>query len=127
MNDEVFDMLSASSKVDREGKQLPNRSSNSSLDSNSAIAPEPIRKKPVPVPRKLKTAVPPVPKPRSTLDQPTPALQLNSITSGCSNESPMPASRPNKITPRCSNESLDGDLPLESIDFQRSESSHFHR
>ena len=120
-------MLSTSSKAYREGKQLPNRSSNSSLDSNSAIAPEPIRKKPVTVPRKLKTAVSPVPKPRSTLDQPTPALQLNSITSGCSNESLMPASRPNKITPRCSNESLDGDLPLESIDFQRSESSHFHR
>ena len=50
MNDEVFDMLSTSSKAYREGKQLPNRSSNSSLDSNSAIAPEPIRKKPVTVP-----------------------------------------------------------------------------
>ena len=127
MNDEVFDMLSTSSKVDREGKQLPNRYSNSSLDSNSAKAPEPIRKKPVSVPRKLKTVVPPVPKPRSTLDQPTPALQLNSITSGCSNESPMPASRLNKVTPRCSNESLDSGFPPESIDFQRSESSHFHR
>ena len=45
VNDEVSDILLTSSKVDREGKQLPNSSSNSSLESNSARAPEPIRKK----------------------------------------------------------------------------------
>ena len=118
VNDEVSDMLLTSSKLDKEGKQLPNLSSNSSIESNSARAPEPIRKKPVPAPEKLKAAVPPVPKPR-----PTPASQLNSITSGCSNESPMPASRPKRITPCCSNESLDGDLPAEPVDFKRSEST----
>ena len=124
VNDEVSDMLLTSSKVDREDKQLPNSSSNSSLESNSARAPEPIRKKPVPAPRKLKAAVPPILKPRPNLKlRPTPASQLNSITSGCSNESPMPASRPKRITPCCSNESLDGDLPAESIDFKRSEST----
>ena len=74
-------------------------------------------------PRKLKAAVPPVPKPRSTLNRPTAASQLNNITSRCSNESTMPASRPKKITPCCSNESLDGDLPAESIGFKRSEST----
>ena len=118
VNDEVSDMLLTSSKMEREGKQLPNPSSNSSLESNSARAPEPIRKKPVPAPEKLKAAVPPVPKPR-----PTPASQLNSITSGCSNESPMPASKPKRITPCCSNESLDGDLSAESTDFKRSETT----
>ena len=35
----------------------------------------------------------------------------------------MPASRPNKITPCYSNESLNGDLPVESIDFKRSENT----
>ena len=118
VNDEVSDMLLTSSKIERDDKQLPNPSRNSSLESNSARAPEPIRKKPVPAPEKLKAAVPPVPKPR-----PTPASQLNSITSGCSNESPMPASRPKRITPCCSNESLDGDLPAESTDFKRSETT----
>ena len=93
VNDEVSDMLLTSSKVDREGKQLLNPSSNSSLKSNSVRAPEPIRKKPVPAPQKLKAAVPPVPKPRPNLKpRPTPASQLNSITSGCSNESQMSAS-----------------------------------
>ena len=122
VNDEVSDMLLTSSKVGREGKQLPNPSSNSSLGSNAARAPEPIRKKPVPAPRKLKAAVPPVPKPQPNLKPPpTPASQLNSITSDCSHESPMPASRPKRITPCCSNESLHGDLPAESVDFKRSE------
>ena len=124
VNDEVSDMLLTSSKVDREDKQLPNSSSNSSLKSNSARAPELIRKKPVPAPRKLKAAVPPIPKPPPNLKpQSIPASQLKSITSGCSNESPIPASRPKRITPCCSNESLDGDLPAESIDFKRSEST----
>ena len=116
VNDEISDMLSTSLKVDRESKLLPNQFSNSSVESNSKRAPEPIRKKPVPAPRKLKAAVPPVPKPRSALNRPTAASQLNSITSSCSNESPIPASRPDKITPCCNNESLDGDLPAESID-----------
>ena len=66
--------------MDRESKLLPEQSSNSSLESNSKRAPEPIRKKPVPAPRKLKAAVPPVPKPRSTLNRPTAASQLNSNT-----------------------------------------------
>ena len=124
VNDEVSDMLLTSSKVDREDKQLPNSSSNSSLKSNSARAPELIRQKPVPAPRKLKAAVPPIPKPPPNLKpQSIPASQLKSITSGCSNESPIPASRPKRITPCCSNESLDGDLPAESIDFKRSEST----
>ena len=52
VNDEVSDMLLTSSKLDKEGKQLPNLSSNSSIESNSARAPEPIRKKPVPAPQK---------------------------------------------------------------------------
>ena len=124
VNDEVSDMLLTSSKVDREGKQLLNPSSNSSLKSNSVRAPEPIRKKPVPAPQKLKAAVPPVPKPRPNFKpRPTHASQLNSITSGCSNESQMSASRPKRITSCCSNESLDGDLPPESIDFKRIEST----
>ena len=124
VNDEVSDMLLTSSKVDREGKQLLNPSSNSSLKSNSVRAPEPIRKKPVPAPQKLKAAVPPVLKPRPNFKpRPTHASQLNSITSGCSNESQMSASRPKRITSCCSNESLDGDLPPESIDFKRIEST----
>ena len=44
VNNDVSDMLLKPSKVDREGKHLRNPSSNSSLDSNSARAPEPIRK-----------------------------------------------------------------------------------
>ena len=124
VNDEVSDMLLTSSKLDKEGKQLPNLSSNSSIESNSARAPEPIRKKPVPAPQKLKAAVPPIPKPRPNLKpRLTSASQLNIITSGCSNERPMPASRPKGITPCCNNESLDGDLLAESIDFKRSEST----
>ena len=120
VNDEVSDMLLTSSKVDREDKQLPN----SSFTKQLPRAPELIRKKPVPAPRKIKAAVPPIPKPRPNLKpQPTPASQLNSIASGCSNKSPMPASRPKRITPCCSNESLDGDLPAEPIDFKRSEST----
>ena len=127
MNDEVSDMLLTSSKVDREGKQLLNPSSNSSLKSNSVRAPELIRKKPVPAPQKLKAAVPPVPKPRPNLKpRPTTESQLNSIASGCSNESLMSTSRPKRITSCCSNESLDGDLPPESIDFKRSESTLKH-
>ena len=121
VNDEVSDMLSTSLKVDRESKLLPNQFSNSSVENNSKRAPEPIRKKPVPAPRKLKAAVPPVPKPRSALNRPTAVSQLNSITSSCSNESPIPASRPDKTTPCCSNESLDGDLPAKSIGFKKSE------
>ena len=58
VNDEVSDMLLTSSKVDREDKQLPNLSSNSSLESNSARAPELIRKKPVPAPPKVKGSCP---------------------------------------------------------------------
>ena len=124
VNDEVSDMLLTSSKLDKEGKQLPNLSNNSSIESNSARAPEPIRKKPVPAPQKLKAAVPPIPKPRPNLKpRLTSASQLNIITSGYSNERPMPASRPKGITPCCNNESLGGDLLAESIDFKRSEST----
>ena len=56
VNDEVSDMLSTSSKVDRQSKQLPNQSTNA-LESNSTRALESI-----PAPLKLNAAVPSVPK-----------------------------------------------------------------
>ena len=45
VNDEVSGTLWTSSKVDRESKQLPNQSNNSSLENNSTKAPE--QKKPI--------------------------------------------------------------------------------